>query len=548
MQDFDGKLNVLFANTLVSPLPGQIIIVPVSDGWNDFGFKIRSKYVARMSDDDEQVSGEMFIGFLPPKNASVSETEAFNERRVSVSDVLDEHDQRVVSSKDAPFFFTMHPGMSFYRKLVRALGPGNADVLLRSVNDLVIYKYSQNAWVEQALTSEVFSHGFMRDSEPFFAFNNADSVLGGVDAEDFSAISQKLDLTFSLEGYENPHEIKLRFSSESLIPRRINILIGKNGTGKSQALKSFCRAALMYRDSTVNLVDSEREDKRPMISRILAIATPGETGNTFPPERKKTQKMFYRRLNLTRNGRAGSSRSISESLVQLARSNDEIGAFTRWGLFLGAIEDVLPVDSIVIAQKGGDYLPIGSLRSGGESTRLTRWANVDHNADPRLLISENAYPLSSGQLTFFKFCLLCCLYIENGSFVLMDEPETHMHPNLISEFVGLLDYLLQNTGSQAILATHSAYFVREVPKEQVQVFHETENHIINVDNPRLRTFGATVDAISQFVFSEDAEVRLTDKIYEQVKGRTFDSVDKEIGEQISLAALMDLRRRMEGDH
>jgi energy-coupling factor transporter ATP-binding protein EcfA2 len=127
----------------------------------------------------------------------------------------------------------------------------------------------------------------------------------------------------------------------------------------------------------------------------------------------------------------------------------------------------------------------------------------------------------------------------------MDEPETHLHPNLISDFVNLLDFILENTGSQAILATHSAYFVREIPKEQVHVFQMHSENTISIENPRLNTFGATVDSISQFVFLEDSEVELTEKIISKIGNRIFEDIEEELSKHISLAALMNIRRRIE---
>ncbi len=547
MEKDNDLIQVLFSQNEVVPVPWQVTITPVDSGWNDFGFQIKCVFRVCVSADVESIEGSMLIGFLPPHKASKAEQDKFYEWRPTLAELIKKSNKAVVTPDDIPPFFTLLPDLMNYRHLVDGLGPKLADIFLKSVNDLVVYKHGRHDWVEKALASEVFSRGFMRNSEPFFAFNNADSVLSGIEEEDFSAISKTLDLTFALDGYRNPHKINFRFSNEGLIPRRINILIGKNGLGKSLALRYFCRAALRYQDPEVSLSDSKSPLGRPMISRILAVATPGETGNTFPSERKKSQKLFYRRLNLTRNSRAKTSRSIGETLVQLARSDQRIGDSSRWDLFLGAIQKSLPTDSLLIALKTGEveYVPLNEFIKGGEQATLDRWANVDPKVDPRLQVLNNAYPLSSGQLTFFKFALLCCLYIENGSFVLMDEPETHMHPNMISDFVELLDYLLEHTGSHAILATHSAYFVREVPKEQVHVFQQLENRGVSIEQPRLRTFGATVDSISQFVFGENAEIRLTDKIYEKVKGRSFESVDKELNDQLSLAALMDLKRRLE---
>lgn len=546
MEKKNELLQVLFTvDDKLVPMPGQVVIAAAESTWNDFGYRIRCTFKACISDSLESIEGNMLIGFLPWKDASKSDIDTFHERRASLAGLIKDTGEKVASPEQLPPFFTLLPDLKSYRFVVDRLTPRGADLFFKSVNDLVIYQLVKNDWIDKALETDVFKRGFMRNSEPFFAFNNADSILGGLEEEDFSAISKSLDLSFFLDGFEAPHEIKLRFSEQGLIPRRINVLIGKNGLGKSQALKHFCRAALRYDDKGLSLKDVSNDHGRPMISRVLAIATPGETRNTFPDERRKTQKLFYRRLNLTRGGNQKTSRSVGETLVQLARSEDDIGENRRWDLFLGAVEKSLPVDAIHIALKSGGFIPLQGFDRGSEQTVLDRWGDVDPKLEPRVQVEDSYHPLSSGQLTFFKFALLCCLYIENGSFVLMDEPETHLHPNLISEFVELLDYLLEHTGSQAILATHSAYFVREVPKEQVHVFQQRENGIVSVDQPRLRTFGATVDSISQFVFGEDAEIRLVDKVYEKVKGRDFASVDAELSDQLSLSALMGLRRKLE---
>ncbi|HAN1923036.1 TPA: ATP-binding protein, partial [Escherichia coli] len=132
-------------------------------------------------------------------------------------------------------------------------------------------------------------------------------------------------------------------------------------------------------------------------------------------------------------------------------------------------------------------IPLTQLKnSWNEEKQLDIWSNIEDNVEPRIAGDEGVYPMSSGQLSYFKFALLACLYIENGSFVLLDEPETHLHPKLISDFVTLLDNILERTGSFAIIATHSVYFVREVTREQVHVFKRDANKLIHILSPRLK--------------------------------------------------------------
>tara|TARA_R110002167_G_scaffold234711_1_gene439996 strand:- start:7639 stop:9270 length:1632 start_codon:yes stop_codon:yes gene_type:complete len=541
--EYSNKLDVIFTHDVnnLELRPRQIVISSDEDSWNDFGYKIRCTFHVRLSEERDLFKGSMIIGFLPPSDIPEAEKKIFKEKYSSLKSVmLTESDNRsLVQTKKLPFFFTMLPEMQSYRDLVKNLDVEGAALFLSSVNDMVSVKSEPPKWYEEALGTEVFKLGFMRNSEQFFAFNNAESVLQGAENENFSAVSKGLSLKFKLEGFSDPHDIKLNFETDSLVPRRIGVLIGKNGVGKSESLKAFCRGALQYKDKGLSLVDEN--GKRPLINRVIALSTPGETTNTFPAERVKTQKLFYRRLTLTRKG----TRTIGETLVQLARSEDFIGDNSRWDLFYNALKEVLPVDSLVVKLNSGSDMALKYVGfGGGEQQKLELWSQVSSNSDPFMKYGDNLYPLSSGQLTFFKFALMCCLYIENGSFVLMDEPETHMHPNMISDFIGLLDYVLEHTGSFALIATHSAYIVREVPSEQVLAMSLEGNKVV-ADIPRLPTFGATVDSISQFIFQEETEIRLSEKLYERVKGRDFRQVEERLSQQISLSALMRLKRMME---
>lgn len=540
------KIEVRFSRDRAVPEAGEIFIWPSNKSWNDFGYKIRCEFSYRPNKKAESVHGQIFIGMLAPEILTEIERINFYEKRTSLSDYFSEsQSNNFEASREKINFFSMFPDLQSYRDLITSLGNSGAISFLETVNDVVIGARLDSKNHNQAIQTEVFKKGFMRNSESYFAYHNASSILDGVEAESFSEISRSLNLKFKLEGFINQHDILFKFTNDSLIPRRINILIGKNGLGKSQALKNFCRAALRYDDPNVKLSNTDNGFDRPMINRLIAVATPGETSNTFPVERPKTQKLYYRRLNLTRGGRKKSSRSIGETLVSLSRSDEYIGKKRRWDIFIESLTKSMPIENLVISSNDGKNYLIKDLANGGEEQKLEKWASIDSNSEPKLLLSDKPFPLSSGQLTFLKFSLLCCLYIENGSFVLIDEPETHLHPNLISDFVLLLDNILENTGSYAIIATHSAYFVREVPKDQVHVFLSRERDIISIVNPRLNTFGAPVDSISKFVFEEDTEAGLTSKIIEQLKNKKFSEIENEIENEISLAALMDIRRRLQ---
>jgi energy-coupling factor transporter ATP-binding protein EcfA2 len=531
------QLEVVFARDKKKPLPGQIVIYLY--GTKNVNGPYR--FMVRYSDDHEVVGGSLLLGLLPALNTEPDSKKYAIENVPLLLEGLDELDK-----KKKTRFFTLLSSMQDYRNIVKYSGPELAELILLSINDLVFYKSLEPDWFDEALSSRAFKKEFMRKSESFFAFHNAENLLSGLEDEDISVISKDLLLKFKLDGFNNEHEINLCYESDSLIPKRINVLIGKNGVGKSQALRKFCRLALKMTDEKGVLRDLNQEGDRPMINRMIAISTPGETRSTFPGERVKQQKLFYRRLNFTRGSKNKVSRGIAETLIQLGRNKDSIKNKSRWSFFWDAISTSLPIDKIGFETKSNSVEMISLFGALDDSLSTMEFIDkFDRNTEPKYYSGGELQPLSSGQLTFFKFALQCSLYIENGSFVLIDEPETHLHPNMISDFVGMLDSLLEATGSQALIATHSAYFVREVSREQVHVFDTDKEGNIRIVPPRLRTFGADVESISQFVFNEDIESKLTEKIYERIQGQTFESVEKELSKELSLAALMDIRSKFE---
>lgn len=522
-----------------------IYIWPTNTSWNDFKYKTHGMFVLH-SENDQVISSEVLVSVL-------TEDESEHSDYIGLGNRIDSNLDYTEFELPKESFFSLLPSISEYRNLVRDVGPELASRVLEALNDLVYTNENKETapWLAKALSSDVFQKSFLRNSEPFFAFYNAADIIKGLDFEELDYISSSLDLSFKLDGFSSNHEIKLRFGSSGLVPKRINILIGENGLGKSQALNHFVRAALQQRDYSDNLIDPESPNQRPMINRLLAIGTPGETTNTYPSDSIKSPKLNYRRLLLTRNSRSKASRTIGKSLVQLARVDESINQLDRWDIFIEAIDSALPLEKIRIPLSDTsaefDYVSLEKLRHGwNEERRLKIWSDIADNVEPKIEGERGLYPMSSGQLSFFKFALLACLHIENGSFVLLDEPETHLHPSLISDFVTLLDNILERTGSYALIATHSAYFVREVAREQVHVFKKSSDGDIQVLNPRLKTFGANIGDISHFVFDEDIGNSLSQKVLLKVKqsGISYMDIKGDYSSELPTEMLQGIKREL----
>jgi ATPase subunit of ABC transporter with duplicated ATPase domains len=89
--------------------------------------------------------------------------------------------------------------------------------------------------------------------------------------------------------------------------------------------------------------------------------------------------------------------------------------------------------------------------------------------------------------------------VEERTLVLMDEPESHLHPPLLSAFVRALSDLLVNRNGVAIIATHSPVVLQEVPRECVWRLRRSGDSVA-AERPEIETFGENVGTLTSEVF------------------------------------------------
>ena len=75
--------------------------------------------------------------------------------------------------------------------------------------------------------------------------------------------------------------------------------------------------------------------------------------------------------------------------------------------------------------------------------------------------------LSSGELSMFLRLFYIFEEASNNSIILIDEPETHLHPKWIKKYIKNLMDLLENKNCHVIIATHSPLIISNVPHTSV---------------------------------------------------------------------------------
>jgi hypothetical protein len=89
--------------------------------------------------------------------------------------------------------------------------------------------------------------------------------------------------------------------------------------------------------------------------------------------------------------------------------------------------------------------------------------------------------------------------VDEASLVLLDEPEAHLHPPLLSAFVRALSDLLVQRNGVAIVATHSPVVLQEAPKSCVWLLRRVGG-FSRAERPSIETFGENVGVLTREVF------------------------------------------------
>lgn len=133
---------------------------------------------------------------------------------------------------------------------------------------------------------------------------------------------------------------------------------------------------------------------------------------------------------------------------------------------------------------------------------------------PNLINISN---LSSGELSlFFRFFSLIKL-IEDDSLILIDEPETHLHPKWAQKFMHMLKEIFKSFKVHIIIATHSPFIVYEVPRECIISLAYNKAGKIVQEQINERTLGSAPMDVFQEVFQiEKYTGKLTEKVCEEI--------------------------------
>ncbi len=489
----------------------------------------------------------------------------------------------VISEDGRPKFITLLDGEESYRKLAVVTNTEIRFEILKSLNDIVFLtemNIISNSDRKNILETENFRLGFMRRGSAYQAFHRGSRHIwasGRLPVSD-----SRIPFLFSciLEGFGSaPHTLDVQYVDTPVLEDRVHCLVGKNGCGKTRILRemvlNFAKKSHPEDNCLLDNFDSTSletvEFDGPEFRRVLCFTIDPHT--QFPTGTRSDSRFEYIYTNLSNidiNDSSTSSTNLTRLLVDIIRSNEPLDDSennfigSRRTLLFNAIRPYISIENLLIPLQddaidqriyiddtGKKWISLHQLKTLNEQKALLIYPYIKLDED--VIFTNNnrkIINLSSGHRAFFKFAVSFLSYIDIGTLVILDEPETHLHPNLICDFMNLLYEVLTATKSVALIATHSAYVVREVPTHCAHIYHIDDNGIPSENLAYLRTLGANVDNISHAIFGDSNAKKFHREIAKEIaaSSKKIEKIISSYSEIMSPDLLSQISRLIEKDN
>lgn len=285
-------------------------------------------------------------------------------------------------------------------------------------------------------------------------------------------------------GSTPPPTLKFRVEPDSSPPTNIHVLIGRNGVGKSQLMQKLAQALLgrpENPDDPLGSLDIE-EGVSSTTSFAGVVFVSFSAFDSFELGLQPNDRARATQVGL-RDYADPSDPSRTMSPNELARVF--LMSFSRCRQGLRAERWKQAVDTL----KSDD------LFAEADVTALLGLDNQIWQDEAERLFKR----LSSGHAIVLLTITLLVELVDERTLVLLDEPEAHLHPPLLSAFIRSLSDMLVRRNGVAVVATHSPVVLQEVPASCVVKLWRS-GLTSKAERLDMETFGENVSVLTREVF------------------------------------------------
>ena len=437
----------------------------VEDNWDDW-FKFSTLYTLIIYDEDGERHS---IGGVKVGQFAMGE----DQRRAQLPDRFDSLDDR---------FFSLGQDDSYYDAL-NSLGAATRDRVLRALRDVAL----DPGLFERALAERVTGTSLLRSVDRSTVAGQFHRMARGgarLTNYEFSYTARRRSRRVE------PLSLSFTVAPESYPPTNVHVLIGRNGVGKTTLLNDMTRAIVVQNTDTNEFGAFSAElddfDERLFTSLVSVTFSAFDPFEPLPNRQDKSQGVRYAYIGLKVTGKdkerkpkpPKSPDALSGDFVSSVMICRQSGKVGRWERAL----EMLQADPIF------------------RDAEVSALARPDDDPDDVKTEARRLFKnLSSGHKIVLLTITRLVETVEEKTLVLLDEPEAHLHPPLLSAFVRALSDLLINRNGVALIATHSPVVLQEVPKSCVWIVRRTGTRAV-ADRPEIQTFGENVGLLTREVF------------------------------------------------
>lgn len=477
------EFKVISRTTILSrPSPNTVYLR--IDNWNDFSF-VTMFYLSFCNSEGElDEIGNIRIGFKGQTSSICTHTKL-------------EHS----FSKLPPEFFSLGLDESFYKKL-SSYSQSVIEAILTPLNDIVF----NNEIIAAIREEKVFSTSLLRDTTLSEVKLGYQRVLSGLPA--------LTDFNFAFERDETleiaPLRLDFNVKKSSTPSTNIHAIIGKNGVGKTTLLNGMINSIVNISDtSTARFLDCERWKEQhiesdyfsSLVSVSFSAFDPFEPPLEQPDPAKGTC-YFY--IGLKSFDRAKKNRAIEDlqedcaaALIECFRKKEKRERWQRAIENLGSDENFHFMQLHSLYDK---YEKFDSEVAPDIKKELGRYIKKYLK-----LIAKDLAQMSSGHAIVLLTITRLVATVSQRTLILIDEPESHLHPPLLAAFIRALSELTYDKNAVAIIATHSPVVLQEVPRTCVWKVNRVGSSI-EAWRPNIETFGENVGVLTKEVFRLEVAV------------------------------------------
>lgn len=475
-----------------------------ADFWDDYGYKTTFEVVIHCSKDSSVDLGAM-------KVLEVDQT--------SGSTPMPKSPFRALGAR----YCSLGHSLDYYEALFK-LGPDLREAFLEALGDV--------AWDELKRAEFEDLEGY---KVSLLRFSGAERLVEEaalfLRARKKSLPSKRRGFAFNVKtqlGESGPPLVaKFSFARRGQLPNRINAIIGYNGTGKTRLLSNLAIIASEYGYDTKEAARTKSAGKfietKPPVVRVVVVSYSAFDSFVIPDD-EEAERVGYIYCGLRTNipPIGGAPREPVYGL----KSPQEIELE-----FMNALERMRGEERMdVLREAMRPLLDDASFQRIG-LTGLFGQYNSDEFAD-------FFKSLSSGHKIVVKIIVELVAYLDGGepTLVLVDEPETHLHPPLTAAFLKSLRECLDQLNGFAILATHSPVVLQEMPARYVRVLRRHGDRA-TLSRPKMETFGEAIGNITQHVFNlDDGATDWHATLRSLAKDNSLEEIESQLGGSLGFVA------------